>query len=859
MYAIHLQVNHLFKPVGIDSNPVFSWQCQDGISQSAYQIIVRRDDEIIWDSGKTPSNTMNGIQYQGSKLNSRDILDFSVVLWDENDKKGKEVNSSFEMGLLNKDDWKAKWIKGNYKVNPKKRYPVDCFKKEFEIDEIYKARLYVSARGLYDCFINGTRIEDFILAPGITDYRKRIQYQAYDVTALLKKGTNTIEYRLSDGWYRGSSAVYGVTNVYGKETSLIGQLEIDNRIVCMTDNSFLWSNDGEIEFADLRDGEIVNKNNVPSYYGNAVELNDFVNLVSSNNVYVKEKEHFKAKLVKKENNKYVFDFGQNIAGYISFKIKANKNDKLEIICGETLDENNDVDLKGVQVPKPRKGWNSISLIKNLMGMPPKKDFVMTPLQKIIYTCKDGLNEYKTSFAVFGFKYIEVISDVELDENCFESIAVYSDMKQTGFFKCSNEKINKFVENALWSMKSNFLDIPTDCPTRERLGWTGDAQIFFNSGSYLMDVSSFFNKWLIDMKDGQYPNGIILSVLPYEGIEMMYKPTGTSVGWADAVYLIPYRYYKKYNDKQILIKFWPMIKKYADYLFKNVGFRDKKDAKNNPEANKYVYEKGIHLGEWLEPEQFRDKVYGAKGKYPEECTAYLSYSMKIIGEIAQILNEDEYASKCREYELGAKKVYNELFVKNNTIDTDRQAKLVRPLAFDLLEGETKKNVEVRLKKAIENYDYRVGTGFLSTVFLLPVLQNAGYTNLAYKVLESEKSPGWLYEVNQGATTIWEDWEGTLSLNHYSPGASVEWLFTSVLGINVDVDNNILLKPQPSDTLEYVEGEYKSIYGDIKAAWKKVNNDFVYEVDIPSNTITTLYLPDGDKKQLTPGKHEIKLNV
>ena len=858
MKAVHLQTDHLFAPKGLGhSDPCFSWFCQGDRKQSAYRIIVRKDEEVMWDTGKVSSSLNHDIPYRGKALSSRDILHWSVSLWNEEDEEGESITSTFEMGLLNKEDFKAKWISGNYKPKKNRRYPVDCFRKSFELNQTKNGRLYASAKGVYDVFINGKRVEDFILAPGITDYRKRIQYQTYDVQELLKIGENVLELRLADGWYRGSSAAYGVTNVYGLQTALIGQLEVDKKIVCLTDESFEWSNDGELLFADLKDGEIADLNKRPSYSSHAITAKQEGELFSSDNVYVKEKEVFKAKLIKRDVNKYVFDFSQNIAGYIRFKGDGKKGDRLVITCGEVLDENKDLDMKGIQLPRPAKGWDQISLIKNLLGKEPKGDVIMTPLQQVDLTLKEGYNEYKTSFAVFGFRYIEVISDFPLNEDMFEAIAVYSDMEETGDFECSNKLLDRFVKNVRWSMKSNFLDIPTDCPTRERLGWTGDAQIFFNSASYLMDVSSFFRKWLRDMEDAQYKNGVLPAVLPYEGVEMMYKATGTSVGWADAVYLIPYRYYLRYSDRKILEDSWDMIRKYADYLMKNLGFRDRKKAKADPLNNEFVYEKGVHLGEWLEPEEFRDKVYGTKALHPEECTAYLHYSMTVIGKIAELLGEKDYARKCEMIAIGSKEVYNRLFVENGTIDTGRQAKLVRPLALGLLEGQTKTNVQKRLKKAIEDYDHCVGTGFLSTPFILPVLEEAGYTDTAFKVLENEKAPGWLSEVRQGATSIWENWEGDLSQNHYSPGAAIEWLFTSVLGINVRNDE-VQLRPVFDPSLNYAKGHYQSIYGDIKAAWTTKEDHFLYEVEVPANTVAKLILPDGEEKQLEAGSYEFRIN-
>ncbi|MBO7360768.1 MAG: alfa-L-rhamnosidase, partial [Clostridia bacterium] len=341
---------------------------------------------------------------------------------------------------------------------------------------------------------------------------------------------------------------------------------------------------------------------------------------------------------------------------------------------------------------------------------------------------------------------------------------------------------------------------------------------------------------------QYPDGLLPAVLPYSGVEMMYKATGSSVGWADAVYLIPYRFYKRFGDREILRESWPMIRKYAEYLKKNV----EKDGH---------YEKGVHLGEWLEPEEFRDKVYGARAKHPEECTAYLCLAMTTIAEIAEILGDPGYAETLLPIAERAKKAY----AKYAERDTDRQAKLVRPLALGLYEGGEKEAALDRLVKEAEHYDYRVGTGFLSTPFLLPVLSENGRAETAYRLLENEKSPGWLYEVGQGATTVWESWEGDLSRNHYSPGAVTEWLFSSVCGIRMDGENRFTVAPVPGGTLTYAEARYRSIYGEIASRWEKEDGMTVHTVTVPANTTAVIRLPNGEEHNVSAGTYTFEVRI
>lgn len=837
MKAINLRTEYLNNPIGIGiRKPRFFWNCVDGVKQTAYRIVCCCDEETIWDSGCIESSSMTHVRYAGRELKSRDKILWSVQLWDENKVPGEAVESCFEIGLLDKSDWQAKWITGDYRPKKNARYPVDCFKKEFRAErKIAKARLYATGRGIYDVTINKTRLENFIFAPGMTDYRKRIQYQTYDVTALISD-SNTIELRLADGWYRGSSSAYGVTCVYGNQTSLAAQLLITYKDgssqTVITDETWNWSNDGQLRFADLKDGEIYDANMHPTYCSKAKEVTAPKALITaSNNVLVTEHERFTPLRLK--NN--VLDFGQNISGYLEFRIRGKRGQKISIVCGETLDASGNVDLSGIQETKPENGWTKTKVIKKLLTNTFKGNTVGTPLQKIDFICSEKEDSYKTSFAIFGFRYAQIDSDAEIEAT---SIAVYSDMEQTGEFSCSDERINKLVENTRWSMKGNFLDIPTDCPTRERLGWTGDAQIFFNTGAYLMNIAPFFSKWLKDMEDAQYKNGLLPAVLPYEGVEIMYKPTGSSVGWVDAVYLIPWRFYLAYHDKAILEQHWPMMKKYADYLKANL----KKDGS---------FHKGIQLGEWLEPVEFRDG--GNKDIHPEECTAYAHLAFDTMSSIADIIGEKDTAEGLASLAEKTAKAYW-VFAEP---DTDRQSKLVRPLALGLLSKDEKKKTQQRLKKAVENFGYRVGTGFLSTPFVLPVLTEAGESETAYKMLLNPEKPGWLYEVEHGATTIWETWEGDVSLNHYSPGAVCEWIFKTVGGIRVKGENRFEIRPVPGGMISFASVKYMSIYGEIKNSWKKTETGYAYKISIPANTTAEIMIPGRNAIKVSAGSLEIEV--
>lgn len=860
MKAVHLQTEYLTEPLGIDIvQPRFYWQCEGGITQTAYQLTAYVNEQPYWDTGKVHSARMTHIKYEGKPLKSRNRVCWRVKLWDENGNEGDWAESFFELGLLTASDWTAQWIAGNYKPQKNTRYPVDHFKTTFAADKpVAKARLYATACGCYEAQLNDKQATDFCLAPGMTDYRVRLQYQAYDVTALVQSGSNTLTFCLADGWYRGSIGCFGPTNVFGRQTKLLAQLEITytdgTTKTVNTGEHFAWSNDGPLRFADLKDGEVYDANLQPSYSGKAIAVTEKLVPCAANNVFPKEQEVFAASLITTPKGKQVLDFGQNIAGFIQFTIKGKKGQKLTLLCGEILDEQGEFTQENIQAQRPVKEYGKLTELLLITGQESKikGELVPTPLQKIEFICSGGTDTYKTAFSVFGFRYALVETDVPFDAADFKAVAVYSDMERTGTFACSNEMVNRFYENTMWSMKGNFLDVPTDCPTRERLGWTGDAQIFFHTAAYSMNIAPFYRKWLRDVADNQFKNGKISAVIPYVGVDMVYKNTGASVGWGDAAVLVPYRFWKRYGDESILHEFYPMMRRYAMFMVKNTGPKDKKAAKGNPYA-KYMYEKGMHLGEWLEPEEFRDTNIGGRALRTEEATAYLHYTMTHMAEIAGALGQAEDAALFAEYADGAINAYKHLFVKDATIDTDRQAKLVRPLALGLIKGAAKQNVQKRLVKAIENRNYTIGTGFLSTPFVLPVLSDAGELETAYKMLENENAPSWLAEVKAGATTVWENWDGEASRNHYSPGAVCEWLYSTVAGLVPAGERHFVIAPKPGGSLTHAKASYASLYGDFSCAWQKSDSGIVYTICVPPNTSAEVLLPSGKTANLYAGTH------
>ena len=816
------------------------WNAEGGVKQKAYEIVTEK-----WQSGKVESDEMHAIY--PLPLASRERVTWRVRLWDENDQPGEWAKAFFEMGLLDKKDWKAQWITGDYTPSKKERYPVDCFSKTFALDKpVASARLYATACGLYEARLGGQRVGSFVMAPGYTDYTKRIQYQTYDVKDMLHEGENELTCQLGDGWFRGSCGAWGLKNQYGTETKLLLQLEVTfddgSRQVMGTDPSWAWSDDGPIRQADNKDGEIVEAFRTPSYRGRAKVTKHSVTPSASNNVPVTEHETFHPVITTAPNGRQLLDFGQNLAGYVRFSLNARLGQRMVWRFGEMLDEDGNLTQRNIQLS--RKGYT-------------------TPLQRIDYTCGEGINEYSTTFAIFGFQYAEVEGDVELDPAAVEAVAVYSDLERTGDFACSHQLLNRLFTATLWSAKGNHLDIPTDCPTRERHGWTGDAQLFFTTAAYLFDFAPFAKKYLHDVFDWHRKNGRLPHIVPEGGADFYMWTMNGSVGWSDVGVLIPWRYADIYRDDAILREFYDGMAKYARFMEsrcgKNMPFFAE-HVKLSPEAKKYFVNQGQSYGEWAEPADvsggFRWQDFVAP--HPEVSTAYTSYVLGLMAKIARRLGHEADAREFQTYSDGCKAAYRELVQTDAySLDTDKQARLVRPLYFGLLDEKQTVFAKQRLIEALEHYRWRLGTGFLSTPLILYVLADMD-PEAAYRLLENEEVPGWLSMPKAGATTIWEAWEGPNSreggigsLNHYSKGAVVEWLFTTMCGIRVAGENRFTVKPLPGGSLTYAQASYTSVFGKISSRWEKQDGKITYTVDVPANCEAQIVLPSGRTETVGAG--------
>ena len=421
-----------------------------------------------------------------------------------------------------------------------------------------------------------------------------------------------------------------------------------------------------------------------------------------------------------------------------------------------------------------------------------------------------------------------------------------------------------MENTRWSAKNNHADVPTDCPTRERHGWTGDAQIFVNTASYLFDYAAFARKYVNDMCDGQRKNGNFRQITPRGGIDFYMNTMDGSAGWSDAGVLIPYRIYQKYGDIRILRDNYGAMKRYAMRKIKTLGkwYLTALPTGVGLKYKKYISNYGQSYGEWAEPVDVNAfSISDFICPHPEETTAYIVYMLEHMTKIADILGKGEDAKLYTKYADRARTGYRRLIeTKKYSYDTDRQAKLVRPLYMHLLDEKQTEFAKERLLKALDNYGWRLGTGFLSTPFILYVLQEMD-VEYAYRLLENEEMPGWLFMPKMNANTIWESWEGTeaqggvASLNHYSKGAVCEWLFDTCCGIKVAGENKFIISPVPGGTLTYAKASYQSVYGLVESGWERKDGKMVYTVTVPSNCTAEIKLPSGKSQTIVSGIHKI----
>ena len=831
MQATNLKTNHLTQPLGIDAGTLFlSWQCAGGVRQTAYEIEVTAGAGTLWTSGKVLGSGMH--TETPAAVPPKTQGQWRIRLWDENDQPGAWSEAEFETGLA-QSDWQGVWVcpeteepdidctdainafakpnweqkqaaleaSGKGQAQPYQPHrPASYLRKTFTAPAGEGKRLYITARGLYAAWLNGKRVGDMVLAPGSFTADKHLGAQTYDVTALVRDGENELLIALGDGWYRSTSGVDGDRDLFGSELAVLFQLEVDGKAVCVSDSSMEATQQGPICQNDLQQGEVYDarlEGELSGWHGVKTEPNTLP-ITGMNTVPIREQEAFAGRLLRTPGGETVLDFGQNMAGYVEMKLTAHAGQKIKLLCGEALDENGNFTQENFQDRNRHKEGGTAQLLE--------------------LVCKEGENHYKPSFTIMGFRYEKVETDIDLTEAEFTAHAVYSEMPVTGSFGCGNADVDQLMKNSVWSQKSNFCDIPTDCPTRERAGWTGDMGVFIETGLTLMDCYPVVEKWLAECRLNQYPDGRMANIAPPTSRPGYMTPMlCMSAGWGDAAILVPYALYKRTGDRKILADNYEMMQKWYAFLLGRA--QQTTEEQQTGAYAKYTVLNGLDYGEWCEPGI--TPMQAMMNPRKSVGTAYLAYSGRLLAEIAQALGKAEDAAQYRDTAEKAVKAYRAAFTDNGKITSDRQCEYVRAIAFALLGEEESQAAADTLNRMVVENGYHLNTGFLSTPFLCEVLAKYGYADTAYKLLLQDTAPSWLYEVKQGATTVWETWTGidanghpSESLNHYSYGAICGWLFGGVCGIHL-AGETLTIAPTPNPALGWAKAVYDSPVGRIES--------------------------------------------
>lgn len=906
-----LKTEYLRQPNAVDNpNPRFSWKLKsdgNGVVQLSYHIIAREKDHLLWDSGIVKSRESRFVHYEGDQLQSRQSVKWQVEVTceDENGNVESAVSDTafFRMGLLHETDWEASWIEAEDTVDPDKRKPAVYLNRSFRVEEgLMNARIYQTAHGLYETYFNGQICTEDKFKPGLTSYYHRIQYQTYDITKLLREGENDWSVVLADGWWRGTTGG-SVINNFGYKLHYLGQLELTyqdgSRIIIGSDEQFC-AGEGPLRASDMMMGDIYDARETPVCSKPVHVVSDHADavIIASRSVPVREKETFAAREFRDTDGNRVLDFGQNIAGYVKMTLRGCKpGQAVRLIHGEGLDP---------------MGCFSV---ENIVDTP----FPAEKFQEIIYICRgDEEESYKPDFSIFGFRYVLLEGyEGEILRGDFTAIAVYSDMEQTGDFTCSNPGINQLVKNSRWSQKGNFMDVAVDCPTRERNAWTGDAQIYVRTAANFMNVYSFFEKWLYDQKIEQYASGKVGITFPAtssvhnpealpaaKALNPSYELAGPqgngnfgedSCGWGDSAVWLPYTIYLCYGDPAILQQQYETAHRWVDFTLNKAKEQNPvyTDMPWYQEGNDdLVWDSCFHYGEWNEakpPKAYVNLCYEkstpktdpaermekaqrvaqfiahlARIGNPKVATAYMRRSTENLSQMAKVLGKEEDYIRYHQVSEKIAAVYDRYFVgADGSIETGKQAPYVRTLAMELCSEEKRPLVAAQLVKEVRNNEMCLNTGFLSTPFLLPMLAESGYKDIAFQLLEQTKCPSWLHAVEMGATTIPESW-GALdefkdSFNHYSYGAVCEFLFGYVGGIQPIWEKpgyqEFFIRPVIGGSLTQARAEYESPYGKIVSAWKLENGQIRYDFTIPVNTKAHITLSDGRSVVLGSGNYSM----
>ncbi|HZG58822.1 alpha-L-rhamnosidase [Paenibacillus sp.] len=862
-----MQVESMHRPLGLDvKKPRFGWRMASdrrGARQIAYRIRVatsparlKEDETDVWDSGRVDSDESVNLAFAGAKLQSNRDYYWQVRVWNE---LGEALDSPVEhwsTGLFRFTEWKGRWIgkKIPMAVNFEQQKPAVYLRKTFSADKpIKRAYAYTTARGLYRFHVNGEEIGKDILSPEWTDYKVRVQYQAYDVTEKLTSGANALGAVLAPGWYSGYVGMYGFEN-YGKDASFFLQLIIEyadgTRESIVSDKS--WKSSlGPITASDIQMGTAYDARlEQPGWdtahgseagWGDVDIFFDFRGWLTSMPTATVQpiEERLPISVTERGEGRYIFDIGQNMVGWVKLRIEEAADAKVVVRHAEVL-ENGDLYTENLRDAK----------------------------QTDTYVSNGKPVWYEPRFTFHGFRYVEV-SGVSrpLTEADLVGVVVHTNLPLTGELTTSDAMVNQLWSNIVWTQRDNFLSVPTDCPQRsERHGWTGDAQIFCRTATYAMDVSTFFLKWLRDLRDNQQKSGAITDFAPWIEKPIHYPHVG-SAGWADAIVIVPWHMYQVYGDVRVLEENFEAIEKWIRH---NEDLHPEHIRDIHPQFGDWL---SLHDEDTLENESKFPGKTNALSTMPLDvfATAYYAYTAALAADIAGVLGREDRARHYAELSENIKEAFRGAYVEaDGTIRGHAQSCYVFALWMKLLTPEQEPLAVRHLVDKIVKNDYHMTTGFHGIKYLLPILTEYGHADIAYRLLLQTSYPSWLYSIRHGATTIWERWDGWTehkgfqspgmnSFNHYALGSVGEWMFRYMAGIDLTPGKigfqRFLIRPVLTDKLEFVHASYDSKYGKIAVRWDRggMPNEKSYDlvVTVPANTQATvrlpLFAPDSDVRE------------
>ena len=860
--ATRLRCEYLVNPLGIDVvRPRLAWALASdrrGERQIAYRLLVASDlDRLLtgegdlWDSGRVESSRSTHVVYEGAEPASGQRCWWTVQVWNRDGLASFPSDPAWwEMGLLRPDDWRATWIgldvgaevagrPAGDRTKPGAKRPLaeldlppsPFLRRGFTLaGPVRRARLYATARGLYELRLNGERVGDAVLAPGWTDYAQRVQYQTYDVAPLLRSGENTLGAILGTGWYAGHVGWFGQTRHYGSSPRLLLRLAIDHEddtTTTIVSDGAWWARTGPILASDLLMGETYDARldlpgwDAPGFDDRGwapvrVDARDGVRLVADRAEPVRVVEDLTPTGTSRvDPDTQIVDIGQNMVGWVRLRVAGPAGTTVRLRFGEMLNPDGSL------------------YTENLRSAHQTDAYVLRG---------EGTETYEPRFTFHGFRYVEVTGyPGELLPEAITGRVVESNTPEAGTFVCSNDLVNRLQRNILWGQRGNFLSIPTDCPQRdERLGWLADAQVFAPTACLNRDVAAFFTKWLGDIADARSAAGAFPDVAP-----RLIDEADGAPAWGDGGVVLPWTLYRAYGDTRLIEHHYDAMAGWLAYI-----------GEANPD-HLWRHRRGNDFGDWLAHD----------AETPKELlgTAYWAHSARLLAQMGRAIGRGEDADRFDALFGEIRRAFNVAYVApDGRVAGETQTGYVLALAMDLLPTGLRQAAGRRLVADIERCDGHLSTGFAGVASLLPVLTEAGYPDVAYRILLQETLPSWGHMIRHGATTIWERWDGWTpergfqdpgmnSFNHYSLGSVGALLYQMVAGIAVDPDRpgyeHVLVRPRPGGGLTHARATYRSIRGPIAVAWEIADGAFRVDVTIPANSTATVFLATANPDTVT----------